>query len=65
MQIKINWYKVEFYDKNSLTIRHRTVKVKLSKYGDLKDLLRAKLRTKGFRNIELLQWYIMTTNYLR
>jgi len=61
---KYLWFKIEFYDKNTLKIRHRTVKVKVSKYTD-KNILERKLEKLGFRNIEILEYYIVNTNYLR
>jgi len=64
---KYLWFKVEFYDKNTLKTRYRTVKVKVSKYEypNILETLKQKLASLGFKNIEILEYYIVNANYLR
>jgi len=64
---KYLWFKVVFYDKNTLKTRYRTVKVKVSKYEypNILETLKQKLASLGFRNIEILEYYIVNANYLR
>lgn len=64
MYKKINWFKVEFYDRNTGKERFRTVKVPVAKYGSVLDTLRRKIEACGFSNFYILQYYITSRNYL-
>jgi len=64
--MKYHWYKVEFYNKNTHTTHNRTVKVCVSRETDtLMNILKRKLKTLGFSNVDILDTELTATNYLR